>query len=521
MEEFSVEDPTQLHQAASDFASHPGFHTDTSAKEFLDRFPLPVIINALQTKADVPGLEEALIACLERIFKTKYGASLIPHYMQFVVVGLGADSQRVRSLVCKTVYYLLENYDEGANLVRENNAYPLLLNCLVEGDEQVATSSIDVIKNLAVSAVGLEMVFPHDINDPTHLRNLASRCSSLGRVRVMALIVKLFSISHSVASVVYNSNLLDLLLAEIRNVNDTLVTLSVLEILYELAEIQHCTEFLSQTTLLQLLSSIISEESAESILRSRAMMIIGRLMLKENTYTFIDESSAKKVISAIDERLVLLESQDADERECALETLGQIGSTIEGAEMVLVDSHPAARHVINAAFDLHGRGKQLAALHALGNICGETRSISNRTLNADAEESLRRLIYSKVSSTSKLTPSGLFVSILQQESDTRLAGYRVITGLVARPWCLMEICSRREIILIVTDTSTETTKIGMEARHKCCQAIHNAFMSSTKLLADTSLAGIESKLQEAVKKGPYRGSRQSESQPVVDTAERF
>lgn len=54
-----------------------------------------------------------------------------------------------------------------------------------------------------------------------------------GRVRVLALIVKLFSISSSVASVVYNSNLLSLLVEEVRNVNDMLITLSVLELLYE------------------------------------------------------------------------------------------------------------------------------------------------------------------------------------------------------------------------------------------------------------------------------------------------
>ncbi|XP_028074188.1 uncharacterized protein LOC114276603 isoform X1 [Camellia sinensis] len=80
-EEYSVSDPTLLLISASDFAFHPGFQSDSSTKEFLDRFPLPVIINALQTKGDVPGLENALVACLERIFKTKYGASLIPQYM--------------------------------------------------------------------------------------------------------------------------------------------------------------------------------------------------------------------------------------------------------------------------------------------------------------------------------------------------------------------------------------------------------------------------------------------------------
>lgn len=37
----------------------------------------------------------------------------------------------------------------------------------------------------------------------------------------------------------------------------------------------------------------------------------------------------------------------------------------------------------------------------------------------------------------------------------------MITGLVARPWCLMELCSKQEIINTVTDASTETTKIGL------------------------------------------------------------
>lgn len=54
-----------------------------------------------------------------------------------------------------------------------------------------------------------------------------------GRVRILALIVKLFSISSSVASVVYNSNLLSLLVEEVLTGSDILKTLSVLELLYE------------------------------------------------------------------------------------------------------------------------------------------------------------------------------------------------------------------------------------------------------------------------------------------------
>ncbi|KAK4576873.1 hypothetical protein RGQ29_027423 [Quercus rubra] len=523
-EEYSVDDPTQLLQEASDFALDPGAQNDASAKDFLDRFPLPVIINALQTKGDVPGLDNTLVACLERIFNTKYGASFIPQYMPFVQVGLKADSQIVRSLACKTVTCLLEHFDDNtispARLIVDHDVYPLLLDCLLNGNEQVAAASMDAIKELAGSPEGMDIIFPANNNEATHLGNVAAQCSSLGRVRVLALIVKLFSISNSVASTIYNSNLLNLFEAEINNTNDTLVTLSALELLYELAEIQHGTEFLSRTTLLHLLCSIIST-STESILRSRAMMISGRLLSRENIYTFIDESSVKIVISALDKILELSESQDTDESESALEALGQIGSSIEGAVLLLSSSPPAARHVIDAAFDRQGHGKQLSALHALGNIAGDSRPENKILLNGDAEESLRRLMYITASKSSKLTPSGLLVSVLQQDSEIRLAGYRVITGMVARLWFLMEICSKQEIINIVTDASTETTKIGMEARYKCCQSIHKAFVSSSKLLNDPALAGLAAKLQEAVRRGPYLARKHVEAQPVVVTADRF
>jgi 26S proteasome non-ATPase regulatory subunit 5 len=150
----------------------------------------------------------------------------------------------------------------------------------------------------------------------------------------------------------------------------------------------------------------------------------------------------------------------------------------KGADLVLSTSPPAARHVVASAFDRNAHGKQLAALHALANIAGETRPKSNRIVDGKAEESLRCLIYDAAAQSTKLTPSGLFLSVLQQSSEIRLAGYRTLTALVARPWCLVEILAKEEIINIVTDATTETAKIAMEARYNCCKAIHEAFLCS-------------------------------------------
>lgn len=78
------------------------------------------------------------------------------------------------------------------------------------------------------------------------------------RVRVLSLIVKLFSISPHVASAVKNSGLLDLLEAEMKGTKDTLVILNVLELYYEVG-------LLFPTLLLSLLSFVphISRENIE------------------------------------------------------------------------------------------------------------------------------------------------------------------------------------------------------------------------------------------------------------------
>ncbi|CAJ1978529.1 unnamed protein product [Sphenostylis stenocarpa] len=640
----AMDDLSQLLEAAYVFGHYPGAQSNDSARDFLNRFPLTLIINALQTRFDVPDLENTLVACLEKLFNTKLGASFIPQYMPFVQVGLQADSQAVRSLTCKTIYRLLEDIDNDDKVaasvrqIKDFNIYPLLLDCLIQGDEQVAAVATDAIKKLAGFPEGMEIIFPSAKVGETDLERIASQSSSLveacygeskqlrhmgigewrreydeigetgmgkqsfewllgplcaphpschllpmpalpyiatipssrdttgleivqrlnagtlstrrtipslntkttgglflvfkeyvvfgtqlhhGRVRVLALVVKLFSVSRSVASTIYSLNLLKLLEAEIKNADDTLVTLSVLELLYELATIEHSTEFLSKTSLFQLLSSMISNNSAESILRSRAMMISGRILPKDIIHSFTDEPCVKAVISSIDDRLQSLDPSNRDECETALESLGHIGSSTQGATLLLSGSSPAARHVIDAAFERRGplgHGKQLAALHALGNISGETRSKNNIILNAEAEENLRRLIYETASRSSKLTPLGLFLSVLQQDAEIRLAVYRMLCGLVARPWCLIEICSKDDIINKVTNPTTETTKIGMEARYNCCKAIYQSLTLSDRVSA---FKEIYAKLQQAVQMGPYLVRSRSESQPAVKTAERF
>ncbi|KAL6620674.1 hypothetical protein ACP70R_035813 [Stipagrostis hirtigluma subsp. patula] len=506
-------------RAAADFASYPGVHGDDTVRQFLEQFPLPKLFG----EADVPGVDETVTECLDKVFSSRYGASLLPSYGAFIQAGLLANSKIIRKLACKAVLHLFDKAEDNAAAVEtvvQHNLYPLLINCLTEGDEEIAAIVLDAIKRLAETPKGSDIIFPPNGEGSVQLDKLAAQSSSMARIRILSLIAKLFTVSSYTATAIRDLNLLSIFEVEIKDRRDMLKTLSALEVLYELVEHPHSNIFLLKTNLFQLIIDVINDSSADSIIRSRAALISGRLLSSADAFTAIDQSCVTNLLLAIEKILKMEENQNTDEIESALETLGLIGTTSQGAQVLLTLSN-VTRHVVESSFDRQGRGRQLAALHAFGSICGVDRPEDQRKLDGQAEECLKRLVYTMAGNSPKLTPSALLLSVLQQDPDIRIAGYRVISGLVVREWCLREVCSNSEIIRLVTDPTMETTKLGMDARYDCCVAISKA-LSSSHLLHEPSLSGLIGKLNDAVRRGPYLSERKGvEARPVVVPEERF
>jgi len=299
-----------------------------------------------------------------------------------------------------------------------------------------------------------------------------------------------------------------------------LATLNVLEILYEIVATPIAAKFLLTKNMLQRLAATISNSAMDSILRSRSMTISARLLSSDSIYSAVDELDVKNVVQAIDMDLEWLKTTENNEREIALDAIGQIGTVTRGAELLLCNTPPTARHAVDATFLYRGRNIQLAGTHALAFISGEERGQNTRLLNDQAEMCLRNLIYTAAENSSKRSPSGLLWSLLQQDPEIRLAAYRLIAGLVARPWCLWEVCAKPEIINLVANPHSETTKTGMEFRHSCCVAISNALLASS-YKNDPAFSDVSEKLQAAVRRGPYLAKEFVAPTPQVATAERY
>uniref|UniRef100_A0A0E0L5K5 Condensin complex subunit 1 C-terminal domain-containing protein n=1 Tax=Oryza punctata TaxID=4537 RepID=A0A0E0L5K5_ORYPU len=349
---------------------------------------------------------------------TKYFLRDMVHHfcraMAFIQAGLLANSKNIRQLACKAMIHLLDKAGDSAVVVDtfvQHNLYPLLINCLTEGDEEISAISLDGIKRLAQIPKGIEIIFPPNGQGSVQLDKVAAQSSSMARIRILSLIAKLFAVSTYTATAIFDSNLLSLFEDEIKDRRDMLKTLSALEVLYELVEHPHSNIFLLKTNLLQLIVDVINDSSADSIVRSRATLISGRLLSSADAFMAIDQNCVTNLLLAIDKLLKMEESQNTDETESALEALGLIGT----------NSSNAARHVVEASFGRQGRGKQLAALHAFGSICGVDRREDQIKLDNQAEERLKRLVYTTARNSPKLTPSALLLSVLQQDPDIRIA----------------------------------------------------------------------------------------------------
>ncbi|AQK88328.1 ARM repeat superfamily protein [Zea mays] len=342
-----------------------GLHSDDTVRQFLERCPLPKLLGALQSEEDVPGMVETVTECLDKIFSSRYGASLLPNYGAFIQAGLLTDSKQIRKLACKAVLHLLDKAEDGGAAVEtvvQHNLYPLLIKCLIEGDEEISAIILDTVKRLAQIPKGAEVIFPPDGQGSVQLGKVAAQSSSLARIRILSLIAKLFTVSSYTATAIRDSNLLSIFEEEIKDRRDMLKTLSALEVLYELVEHPHSNIFLLKTNLLQLIIDIINDSSADSVIRSRAALVSGRLLSSADAFTAIDKSCVTNLLIAIGRILKMEESKNTDEIESALETLGLIGTTSQGAHFLLTSSN-VARHVVESSFDRQGRGRQLVSLY--------------------------------------------------------------------------------------------------------------------------------------------------------------
>lgn len=521
-----------LAAAASGFSNYPGEISDATAQNFLSKFPLPVLLTALETGRDVPGLEPAVVTSLERIFRTPYGRNLLPRTLQYASTGLKAESPLVRKLTCVAIGDLLDAgvSDGGATvraLAESQLAAPLLL-AVGDGDASVARAAADALGKLARNPGGLELIFTDKGAGVGVMKDLASQTSATVRIRALAMAASIFGVSEAAAAAVQASGIFNVLAAELDNSDDMLAQLNALELLCELAVTPHGAKFLLGGNLIGRLTSTISNYTLDSLVRSRAMTVAARLtaLYDESAGSLMSASEAASIVSVFGELLKHLEETeqtvDATEHENALDALSFVGKTVKGAELLFNPQTLVARYVMNAAFVHRALGIKLAGIHALATIAGSERDPSRVLLSDTAEAQLKDMLYSAAGErSSNRTLAGMFLVFFQQSPEVRLAMYRFTSPMLARLWCVRELYASRVLVDYLLDPRLETNKDAMEWRHVCCVAMTTALSAAIER-GQIPATETLSRLEEFVRKGPFQGKEEQKGAvPIYATQERM
>lgn len=505
-----------LAAAASDFANYPGEISDAAAESFLSKFPLPLLLHALQTGREVPGLESAVVSSLERIFRTPFGRQLLPQTVQYASAGLQADSPLVRKLTCVAIGDLL---DAGGPLFDPDLASALIL-AVGDGDAGVAKAAVEAVGKLARNPKGLELVFKSGKID-----DLASHSSAVVRIRALFMAASIFGISEQAAAAVQGSGIFNVLAAELDSSKDMLAHLNALELLCELAVTPHGARFLVAGNLIGRLTSTISNTRLDPLVRSRAMTVAARLTALYDG-ALMSEREAASIVNAFGVLLNHLEETeetvDATEYENALDALSYIGKSSKGGELFFDPQTLVARYVMNAAFVHRATGIKLAGIHALASIAGSERGPSRVLLSENAEAHLKEMIFTAAGErSSNRTLAGMFLVFFQQSPEVRLAMYRFTSPLLARLWFVRELVASREVIDYLLDPRLETSKDALEWRHVCCVAMTTALSAAIER-GQIPATDTLSRLEEFVRKGPFQGKEeQKRAVPIYATQERM
>eukprot|EP00271_Cylindrocystis_brebissonii_P004212 TRINITY_DN15817_c0_g1_i1.p1 TRINITY_DN15817_c0_g1~~TRINITY_DN15817_c0_g1_i1.p1 ORF type:complete len:545 (+),score=92.64 TRINITY_DN15817_c0_g1_i1:225-1859(+) len=520
-------------EAAAELSDFPGELSSQTIQHFLSSYPIQLIFRLLEEHGGEPGVEAVAVAVLGKIFDSSSSEALMPEALSYAQRGLQAPSTSVRRLACKAVLKLLgmspDDMDSAVETFKLLNVVEPLLALLSDSDTGIASMATEGIQLLASSPSGLEVLVPSGAPKSGWLATASASSSSMTRVRAISLATHIASQSGQSADAVISAGVPESLRRELLQADvDMLTAVSVLELMKELAASPHGRRLVVAADAVPLLSNLITSPSTSPMVRSAALGTIPGLITSGG-----DPSSASdggSLLQAVDEMLSLAGSPNdmdaaGEEHVSAIEALGQISTTRKGAELLLLGQpQPPARHLTGLAFETRRSSPaNWAAVHALAQLAGAQRAPSDMLLSPAAETSLRDHCYSAAqASPSRPTLGGAVLARLQQTEETRVAAYRLIIALVARPWGARELCASEGIVTQVTDPQSERNRTAMEWRHSCCVAMWSAVLAAMSRGEDNVRQDLRTKLDEAAKRGPFlTGRARVEAIPLVATAQRM
>uniref|UniRef100_A0A671W7N6 26S proteasome non-ATPase regulatory subunit 5 n=2 Tax=Sparus aurata TaxID=8175 RepID=A0A671W7N6_SPAAU len=429
---------------------------------------------------------ELCVAILERILVALSPVSLVQNYRVELQGGLTHPNDTVKILALTQIGRIVENPDALAEILNNPDILRAVIHCI--GAEKIAVpkQAIQSLSKLSHSKPGLDKLFQSDLQK---IMKDVMATSDIVRYRIYELVVEISSVSPISLGYCANSSFISQLLGELTG-DDILIRATAIEMVTSLAHSQHGRQYLAQQGIMDKISNMIrgaETDSFSSLYLPGLVKFFGNLAIMDSPQQVCETYPAfqNKVFEmALDPDPVMI--------GVALDTLGLLGSTVEGKQ-VLQKTGEKFKAVLLRMSQLASSGAtelRVRSLDAISQIL---------TLQPEQQtEDLLALTESWFHLLSK-HPMDMICNISTQPfPELHCGALGIFTAIATQPWGQKLMISTPSFMEFVLDRSTGQTKEAKDAKFELVGAL---VCSSTtaEILGSQHYIRLKTYLRE----GPY------------------
>ncbi|NXO28216.1 PSMD5 ATPase, partial [Cisticola juncidis] len=443
---------------------------------------------ALRARCSLRPAREQVSTCvsiLERLLQALEPLYVIQNLREELRKGLAHPEDSVKILSMSQVGRIVEDSAAVTEILHSPELLREIINCIGGEKIAVAKEAIRSLSRLARSQEGLQALFGSLLGDLRAVMNT----SDVVRYRGYELIVEISSVSAESLNYCANSGLIPELIGELTG-EDVLVRATCIEMVTSLAHTAHGRQHLAQHGVMDRISNIIlgaDSDPFSSFYLPGFVKFFGNLAVVDSP-----QQICERYPVFMEKVFEMAESQDPTMIGVAVDTLGILGSTVEGKQ-VLQKTRSRFQNLLsrighqakNAPTEL--RLRCLDAISSLLYLPPEQQT-----------EDLLRMTESWFLSLSS-QPLELFRSISTQPfPDLHCGALRVFTAIANQPWAQKLMLSSPGFVEYIVDRSVEPDKASKDAKYELVKALVNS-----KSIAEIFGNQYYLRLRAYLHEGPY------------------
>uniref|UniRef100_A0A8D0P4P7 26S proteasome non-ATPase regulatory subunit 5 n=1 Tax=Sus scrofa TaxID=9823 RepID=A0A8D0P4P7_PIG len=348
------------------------------------------------------------------------------------------------------------------------------------------SQAIKSLSRISLTQAGLEALFESNLLDD--LKSVM-KTNDIVRYRVYELIVEISSMSPESLNYCTTSGLVTQLLRELTG-EDVLVRATCIEMVTSLAYTHHGRQYLAQEGVIDQISNIIvgaDSDPFSSFYLPGFVKFFGNLAIMDSP-----QQICERYPVFVEKVFEMTESQDPTMIGVAVDTIGILGSNVEGKQVLQKTGTRFERLLMKIGYQAKNASTELKIR------CLDAVSSLFYLPPEQQTDDLLRMTESWFSSLSR-DPLELFRGISNQPfPELHCAALKVFTAIANQPWAQKLMFNSPGFVEYVMDRSVEHDKASKDAKYELVKALANS-----KTIAEIFGNPNYLRLRTYLSEGPY------------------